>query len=496
VTDPARTPSATQSPIEAWVARTAQRIGEGAAAARLVVPPELDGFGPAGTAPASSSGDESAAPEVASPLGERLAAMWARVDAEPRLAACFTRQDRRGAARQAQALASDASLHADGALANLLVAHKDLFAQEGVVATFAAASALRREGVREASVLGRLRAAGAVDLGGVHLSELAMGPTGFSETFGFIANPAHPGRVSGGSSSGSAAVVAAGLADGAIGTDTGGSIRIPAAFCGVVGLKPSPGLVPVDGVLPLSRTLDCVGPLARDVPTAAALLDAITGHARGRGPYAAATIAPPARTLELGMLALSSLPVAPSDEVVAAMERVARALGAAGHAVRELAFDDLPKLNALAGTLFLCEAAAVHGPELLAHPEWFGPQVRYRLLQGRVLDGAAYVAAHDARAAWHARWQSRIEAHCDVLLMPVAPTPAPLQGDDARLGDVTRVLERNAQLGSYASAFNYLGLPVLSLPLGETLGVQVVGRRHRDADLLQAGHAIARTLRS
>jgi len=470
----------------------AQRIADGAAAAQVALPTTLDGFGPPGAV--AADGDAAAsAPAVASPLGDRLASTWARLDASPALAACFLRQDRRGAARRAAALAAGAH-DVDGTLAGRLVAHKDLFAQQGVVATFAAAPVLHRVGLREATVLTRLQAAGAVDIGGVHLSELAMGPTGFSETFGFIDNPAHPGRVSGGSSSGSAAVVAAGVVDGALGTDTGGSIRVPAAFCGVVGMKPSRGLVPVDGVLPLSRTLDCVGPLARDVPTAAAILDAITGHARGRGPHATAAHAPLARRPSLGVLALSSLPVPPADDVVAAFEGAVRRLAGAGCIVHELPFPDLAKVNALAGTIFLCEGAAVHAAELTTHPEAFGPQVRYRLLQGRLLEGPANVAAQDARPAWLARWHAAIGTHCDALLLPVAPTAAPLQSDDAGLCDPTRILERNALLGSYAPAFNYLGLPAIALPLGSTLGMQVVGSAGGDIDLLHVSAALASML--
>lgn len=473
-----------------WIARTARKIVDGVAVARELQPPVLDGFGPPGaSSPPTAEGEPA---RVDSPTGERLAAVWSKLAAEPALAACFTRQDRVGAARQARTLAQPASAEAQGSLAHLLVAHKDLFAQPGVVATFAAAPGLRRAGTAEAPALARLRAAGAVDLGSLHLSELAMGPTGFSETFRFIDNPRHPGRVSGGSSSGSAAVVAAGLVDGALGTDTGGSIRIPAAFCGVVGFKPSRGLVPTQGVLPLSRTLDCVGPLARDVTTAATLLDALTGTTHGPGPHATAATMPPGRRLSLAVLAASSLPVPPTTEVTAAMDAAIDRLARAGCVVRELAFADLPRLNALAGMIFLSEAAAIHAPQLLAHPEWFGPQVRYRLLQGVTLRSADYVAAQDARAAWLARWQDAIGAQCDALLLPVAPSPAPLQADDARAPDVTHILERNAALGSYAPAFNYLGLPVLSLPLGATLGLQVVGTQ--DVQLLHHGAAIERIL--
>lgn len=200
-----------------------------------------------------------------------------------------------------------------------------------------------------------------------------MGPTSSARPPSFIDNPAHPDRVTGGSSSGSAAAVAASLVDGALGSDTGGSIRIPAAFCGVVGMKPSRGLVPVDGLMPLSRTLDCVGPLARDLRTVAVILDAITGHMRAGGPYASAVAKPHVETLRVRRTGAVVTPrAAQSRNCDSDGQRVVRDLLTARHGVREIAFDDLSKLNALAGIIFLSEAAAVHWPELLTHPNGSG----------------------------------------------------------------------------------------------------------------------------
>ena len=179
-------------------------------------------------------------------------ACLARIDANPAVAACFLNLDRAGARAAAQALdALPRARWPQSGLAGLPIAHKDLFAQRDRLATFGADPAWHRRGTATASALARLADAGAIDLGGLHLSEFAMGPAGFSATFGFVDNPADATRVSGGSSSGSAAAVAHGVIAAALGTDTGGSIRIPAAFCGVVGMKPTNGLVPVDGVQPL-----------------------------------------------------------------------------------------------------------------------------------------------------------------------------------------------------------------------------------------------------
>jgi len=495
VIDGAGTPvSSAEARIDAWVSRTARRLAGASEAAAACV--RLDGFG----APGEECGPPIVAtddiPSANSPLLERITSTWARLDANAALARCFLRQDRRGAitVAAAQAPGPTAGVQAVPALAGMLVAHKDLFAQDGVVATFAAHPALHRRGTRDAMALARLRAAGAVDLGSLHMSEFAMGPTGFSETLGFIDNPAFPEQVSGGSSSGSAAVVASGLVDGALGTDTGGSIRIPAAFCGVVGMKPSRGLVPVQGVMPLSVTLDCVGPLGPDVPTVAKLLDALTGHAHGNGPHAVAAMTPPERPPTIGVLAPSSLPVAPEREVADALDNAIYRLAASGCTIRTLHFPDISTLNALSATVFLCEGAAVHLRELMANPEWFGPQVRYRLLQGLALSGSAYVVASSTCTTWRQRWLDVVSSQCDALLLPVTPVPAPTRREVEDAGDVTQTLERNAVLGSYTAAFNYLGLPVLALPLGATLGLQVVGRAAGDAYVLHVGAWMARTL--
>jgi aspartyl-tRNA(Asn)/glutamyl-tRNA(Gln) amidotransferase subunit A len=429
---------------------------------------------------------------VSALLDERLA----RIEREPRVAACFVALDRAGARAAAAALdATPRAAWAPSGIAGVPIAHKDLFAAHGRVATFCADPALHHGATTTATALARLAAAGAVDLGGLHMAEFAMGAAGYSETYGFIDNPAAAERVSGGSSSGSAAAVAHGVVRAALGTDTGGSIRIPAAFCGVVGFKPTNGLVPADGVQPVSTTLDCVGPVAADVAGVARVLDVLTSPTPipAPGRYERA-LANGARGLRIGVLTTASLPGPPDADVATAWARAATLLRDAGVPVVDVGVPDLSALNALAGIVFLSEAAAEHAAQLRRDAQRFGPQVRERLLQGLLLPAAAYVGAMRVRSALRARWQREVFAACDVLLLPVSPMAAPLRSSYAGK-DNGEVLALNARVGSYTPAFNYLGVPVLAVPCGDTIGMQLVAAPHRDADVLRAGAMLEQVLR-
>lgn len=425
-----------------------------------------------------------------------LDASLALVDADPEIARCFLRVD--AARARATAAALDATRGDDwprSGIAGLPVAHKDLFASAGDIVTFGTHPSLHRRARTTATALTRLATAGAIDLGALHMSEFAMGPAGFSEYAGFIENPRDPTRVSGGSSSGSAAAVAHGVVAAALGTDTGGSIRIPAAFCGVVGVKPTNGLVPVDGVFPVSATLDCVGHVAADIAGAARLLDVLvaSGSIRAPGSHERALDADP-RALRVGVLAASSLPVPPDADVSHAWADAAARLARLGIDVVDVAFPALPALNALAGTVFLSEAAAVHASSLQRSSERYGPQVRERLLQGLVLPAAAYLAALAVRPLWIARWNAEVFGACDVLMLPVTPSTAPSRTRYIELPDTGAINDFNARLGSYTPAFNYLGLPVLAVPIGGGIGMQLVAASNRDADTFRIGAALERAL--
>ncbi|MFC4296621.1 amidase [Castellaniella hirudinis] len=434
----------------------------------------------------------SAAAEVASgriSARELSAAAVARITSSPSARACFLRMD----AEDAASLGHDGlKAGAGGLLYGIPVAHKDLFSSPGRISSFAAHPAFHRRGTRLADALSALQQAGAVDLGALHLSEFAMGPAGWSEHYGFIDNPVSPGYVTGGSSSGSAAVVAHKAVFAALGTDTGGSIRIPAAFCGVVGLKPSNGLVSLTGVHPVSTTLDTVGSLARNVPDCARVLDALTrpGWTAGPAPYELAALSPSA-AMRIGWIHPDSLPVPPDAVVLKAYEACAERLRQAGCLVQTVEVPDWTHLNSLTGLVFASEASAVHLDALRRRPAKIGAQVRERLQQGLAFPASLYVSALQQREKHRMRWRRTFFDHLDVLLCPVSPCPAPERSRYETCRDVGEILALNARVAAYTGIFNYLGVPALSLPVGReadgrTIGVQVVGDQFGEAKVFQA----------
>ena len=417
---------------------------------------------------------------------ELIEAALARIAATPEAAACFVDVDRRGASAAAARLdAGDRGRTAGLTLPGIPIAHKDLFSRVGRTARFCSHPDFRRTGHTDAEVLARLDRAGAIDLGALHLSEFAMGPSGWNPVHGFLVNPHDPARVTGGSSSGSAAAVAGRLVHGALGTDTGGSIRIPAAFCGVVSLKPTNGLIPVRGVYPVSTSLDTVGPLARDATDCGLLFAAMSGRP---APTA------PAERLRFAVLAADCLPTAPDASVAAALQAIAEGLAAAGYAVVP-ARAPLAELNLLSSIVFLSEAAAQHLPHLSGGAERIGAQVRDRLLQGLGYPAAIYLRALAERPRHSRAFHAQAFADADVLLLPTTPYPAPLRQTYDEMDDAAQPLELNGRLASYTPAFNYLETPVLSLPAQRaaqrsTIGLQIVAPRGRDELALAAGQVI------
>lgn len=391
-------------------------------------------------------------------------------------------------ARKIDALGREA--RAQLPLCGVPYARKDLFSVPDEVATFGAHPRFHRQGTSLASALGNMERAGAVDLGALHMSEFAMGPSGWSSVDGAIDNPLDGSRVSGGSSSGTGVAVAARLVHGSIGTDTGGSIRIPAAFCGVVALKPSNGRIPTRGAMPVSDSLDTVGPCARNVADCTLMFEALAGTA---------TSAPSQRRPRFAMLSPESLPVAPDAEAFAALETVVSLLKQAGHAVEQVHWQGYAETNLLAGTVFLAEAAAVHLHGLVHSPELIGPQVRERLLQGLAAPAPLYLAALAEMGRRRHDFEANVLSSCDVLLLPASPRRAPKRADYTTLADTGEALKLNSHAAAYTGAFNYLGTPVLSMPATahdarNTLGIQIVARNGRDEDALSAARIVEHLL--
>lgn len=395
------------------------------------------------------------------------------------------------AARQADAaVAAGRPL---GPLHGVPLAHKDMFYRAGRPCT--CGSGIRRGFVpgTTAEVIRRLEAAGAITLGTLNMAELAIGPTGHNVHFGRCRNPWNGDFITGGSSCGSGAAVAARLVYGALGSDTGGSIRLPAAMCGVVGLKPTQGLVSQTGIMGLSQSLDCVGPLARSARDVARLLTVIAGPDGAAAPESyERALARDLSGVRLGLPAAFYYDdLAP--EVADALEAARRVLEALGARTVEVELPDQGPLADLANLAFLPEAAALHLAWLRARPQDYGPQVRARLLQGLAVPAVSYLQAHQLRAL-HA--QAMIDgplARCDALLVPACPRTVPASAE-TDVEDGAQMATLLADLTRFTRPLSYLGLPGLVTPAGFDrrglpVALQLIGRPFGEATLLALAHA-------
>jgi aspartyl-tRNA(Asn)/glutamyl-tRNA(Gln) amidotransferase subunit A len=377
--------------------------------------------------------------------------------------------------------------HGLGPLDGRLVSIKDLFDVAGEPTT--AGSVLLRDAApaaRDAVVVRRLRAAGAVVVGKTNMSEFAFSGVGLNPHYGTPGN-AHDGtRIPGGSSSGAALSVALGLVEIAIGSDTGGSVRIPAAFNGLVGFKPTQARITRDGAFPLSYTLDTLGPLCRSVADAAATDSVLAGIEHALLPQRSVN------GLRLGVP--RGLLFSQADaEVLAAVDQALARLAAAGARVSDESLDDWlaqPFLLQERGTLVAAEAVHVHRAWIDARADAYDPIVLARIRRGMTIDAATYVGILQARAALMGTLDQRL-AEFDALLLPTVPVlPPPIEQLQSEEG----FLRHNALVLRNPSVFNFFDLPALSLPLHAhgplPIGLMVVGQRGRDRELLAIGAAI------
>ena len=381
-----------------------------------------------------------------------------------------------------------------GPLEGVPVVLKDLL-DASDMPTAAGSRVIGRLPARDAAVVARLRAAGAVLLGKVGLHELAFGVTGVNPHFPPCRNPWDRERVPGGSSSGSAVALAAGLAPLAIGTDTGGSIRIPSSACGVVGLKPTFGAVGRSGLVPLAWSLDHVGPMARSVADAALLFDAIAGHDRD-DPWSAAHAHEPAgrtlgagvRGLRLGVLDASAAGAAAGvdDEVGAAVEAALGVLSGLGARTVPVAVPPLEPIYTATFALIASEAGGYHRRRLADRPADFGEDVRRNLAIGLCLSAADVIAARRAQGVATAALLRAFD-DVDAVVLPTLPRTALRRSDP-----VSR--EPREAWNRLVVPFNLTGLPALSLPAGFDraglpIGLQVAGRPFDEATILRVAAA-------
>jgi aspartyl-tRNA(Asn)/glutamyl-tRNA(Gln) amidotransferase subunit A len=372
------------------------------------------------------------------------------------------------------------------------IAFKDLYETRAIRTTAGSKFYADYIPTEDAAVVEKLSASGAILLGKNNMHEIALGLTNINPHFGTCHNPWALDRVTGGSSGGSAAAVAARLCPASMGTDTGGSIRVPSALCGVVGLKPTFGRISLHGVLPLSWNLDHAGPIARDVEDVAALLQVVAGY-DPRDPY---TLDVPVddylTSLRQGIkgwrIALADDEYINNAEpqVVQAVHRAAAVFEQLGAHVEATPFPGAYSAAQANGMMVISDAAVFHQDRLAQHPEDFGADVLTRLQNGAALPLKDYIQARRTQALLRRQFTSFLDQY-DLLLMPTTPVPAPpIEGPNG--------IEMARLLTLFTAPFNLTGLPALSIPCGFTslglpIGLQIIARPWAEARVLQAGYA-------
>jgi len=377
-----------------------------------------------------------------------------------------------------------------GPLHGVPIAVKDLIDIKGVPTTAASRVRAGHVAAADAPVITNLRQAGAVLIGKTNLDEFAFGTTSENSAFGPVRHPIDPSRSPGGSSGGSAVAVATGMALAALGTDTGGSIRIPAAACGTSGLKPTLGEISTEGVVPLARTLDHVGPFARTVGDARLVYRALLGL--NDEPLAASSL----RAIRLGIPRGYLCDVLDAD-VRARFDEAVAALRGAGASITDVTIPHASSTPAVYIHIHSSEAATYHARSLDTHADRYTPVVRRRLEVGRYVLAQDYVRAMEGREVLRGEVDAAL-ADCDALLLPALPIPAPPIGADTVIVNgaaepVRALMLRETQL------FNVTGHPAISIPCGVTsqglpVGLQVVGHRNQTDALLSVGLTVEKTL--
>lgn len=389
-----------------------------------------------------------------------------------------------------------------GPLHGVPLAHKDMYYRRGRVST--CGSRIKRNYVPDitATVLSRLEDAGALYLGGLNMSEFAAGPTGHNEFYGDCRNPWNRDHITGGSSSGSGAATAARMVFGAMGSDTGGSVRLPAGLCGVVGLKPTSGRISRYGAMPRSWSNDTMGPLCRTVEDCAVMTEVIAGEDANDptsagvpvGEYRAAAgreidglrVGLPQGYFQEGVV----------DEVAAVLADVARVLEGAGATLVDVPVPDLKPIYRLGDIVSKSEAASYHGKWIRSRPDDYGEHTRTRTEAGFHVPATHYLDALRLRGRHAEVFIADVLSDVDVLLAPVIPMLTP-RIDETAFDGAAEVPKVVNMMTSMTRPMNYLGLPSLSVPGGFgpdglPISFQIVGRPFDEETLFAVGGAYQR----
>jgi aspartyl-tRNA(Asn)/glutamyl-tRNA(Gln) amidotransferase subunit A len=414
---------------------------------------------------------------------------------EPELNCFITQTPELALERARQADAEIRSGEVRGPLHGIPIALKDLFETRGVTTT--AGSLFFRDRIPEENgvVVERLEAAGAVNLGKLNMHEIALGVTNNNPHFGPCRNPWDLDRSPGGSSGGSGSALAAGLCMGSMGSDTGGSIRIPASLCGIVGLKPTYGRISLRGVVPLSWNLDHPGPMARRVNDVAMLLQEVAGY----DPQDPACVDMPVPDYLVQLtggvrgwqiaLAEDQFFSKGEAEILSLVRNAAEVFASLGAQISVVEFPGAYEAARDNGLLVTSDAAAFHKERRAEQPEMFGDDIRQRLEAGAAYTSSEYSLARRNQSVSRRKFENFFNDY-DLLLTPTTPITAPyLAGPDA--------VEQAAKLTRFTAPFNLTGLPAISIPCGFTfqglpVGLQIVTRPWGEAALLRAAYAFER----
>lgn len=380
-----------------------------------------------------------------------------------------------------------------GPLAGVPVPIKDYMFVRGYPRTGGTRAMTASTGHDDAEVVAKVRASGALIAGMTNLHELAYGATGINPHFGRVGNPHHPNRIVGGSSSGSAAAVAAGLSPIAVGSDTSGSIRIPSTFCGVTGFKPTYDSISREGVMPLAWSLDHLGPIARNVRDAALLFAAMAD--RAPEDYV------PEANLKPGCICFGKPTNHFYDEVdseiIARIEHVIEALGREGHKIVPTTLDGVENCLPIHVQTVSAEASQAYWLPLIDKPELLGEDVRVRLEVGQFLASVDYVKAQRMRTVLRGVLQSAL-TEVDVLITPTVAVPAlEIGATDVIIDGMRRPL--HPALTRFTTPFNQSGLPAITLPCGFNsdglpIGLQLAAAYGNDAHLLRVAAEVERVI--